>query len=144
MKKIIFCFMVLLVSASMANAQSPITGIYSGTASNVYMGHSVSGTYSASTTFSNNDMTALSMSISGHSVSITTPPKLKYNSNSGTYIYDSTSNGAGVVTVPYGGGATYGFDVVSIELSLTSTGVTYTFEAYIEDLGMTISFTFTA
>lgn len=144
MKKLIFSFLILLAGVGIASAQLSSTTYY-GTASDIFMGSSVSGTYDVTTTFVSSgsyyEMTVMTMDVSNHTVSITSPPK--FIESGGVYTLDPNQKGAGTVTVPYGGGSIYDFDVIDITLSFINGKLTYYFEAEVPALGdMLIYFTF--
>lgn len=136
MKKLIFCLVVLLASAGIASAQ--LNGTYTGTATDLIMGGPVSGTYDATTTFSSNAMTAMTMDVAGHTVELTTPATFTQNGST----YDWNGDGVGTVTTPYG---TYIFEVTYIDLWSSNSGkLVYHFEAEVPALNdMLIYFTFT-
>ncbi|GEM_PF-2807526 len=144
MKKIIFSLMVLLAGVSFANAQVTLDGTYTGTATNVYMGKSLDDNYDATTTFSSNTMTGISMSVKNHSISLTDQPTFTDNGD-GTYTWNESADDEleGTVTTPLG--ITCSFTITAIsDVELDNGKLTYYFEAEVPLLfNMEIHFTFT-
>lgn len=139
MKKLIFCLVVLLVSAGFTNAQ--LNGTYTGTATDINMGQSVPGTYSCTTTFSNDTLTAITMGVAGHFIEIG-PNYPRFSSNGTSYGWHG--NGTGTVITPDN---TYFFYVTNIDLRFNGYGkLTYFLKAYVPTLNMGtyIYYTFTA
>ncbi len=138
MKKLIFSLLILLAAASIASAQVTLDGDYSGTVTDPYMGQQLTGIYNVTTTFSNNTMTGITMTITPpHTISFNTNPAFTDNGDD-TYTWNN-SPCTGVVTVM---GQTRPFTVTSItNVELVSGKLTYYFEAYVTGFGI-IYFTF--
>jgi hypothetical protein len=144
MKKLIFSFLILLVSAGIASAQAPLNSTYYGTATNVYMNGGPASDIAVTTVFINNVMDDIDLHVSFpiHDFVFTTKPAFTYDSGLEEYIWNSNGTGTIRITPP---GTLYNFEVNYItDVKFNSSGkLTYYFEAYVDQGVGTISFSFT-
>lgn len=136
MKKLIFSLAILFASICAVNAQS-LNSSYDGSATDLYMGRHIPGSYSCTTSFNtNNAMTGIYVAF--HTISFTEYPSFSYENG----VWSWNGDGNGTITTVLG--KTYSFIVDLITMGYNGDGkLEYYFQATADNVG-SIHFTFTA